>query len=88
MNFFPASNEELNLLNDKITKEAGFVEVQTKSPRYSQLKSVTPVFIIPGFKPKLMETFYKTISYPAFEAQLPEEVNSINELSETLVYVC
>lgn len=88
VNFLPGSLEELHLLNDKITKEACFIEVSTKSPRLSQLKSVTPVFVIPGFKPKLLESFYKKIFYPAFEAQLPEQINSIDELSENLVNVC
>lgn len=87
-NFFPENNEELQLLNDKILKEVRFVEVQTKSPRYSHLKSVTPVFLIPGFKPKLLDTFYKKMFYPVFEAQLPEDINSIDELSIILVNVC
>lgn len=77
----------MHLLNDKIVKEPGFIEVQTKSPRYSQQKGVLPVFVIPGFKPKLTETFYKHLLYPAFEAQFPENVVSIDELSEILVDV-
>lgn len=86
-NIFPESSEELRLLNDKLTKEAEFVEVSTKSPRYSQTKSVTPVFVIPGFKPKLIESLYKQFFYPVFEAQLPEDIGSIDELSEILVNV-
>lgn len=87
-NVFPESVEELLILNSKMTKEAEFVEVQTKSPRFSFMKSVVPVFVIPGFKPKLIKTLYSKLFYPAFEAQLPETVCSINELSEILVNVC
>jgi len=87
VNFFPDSVDELYLLNDKIVNEAKFVEVQTKSPRFSQLKSVLPIFVVPGFKPKLIETLYANLLYPAFEAQLPSDVHSIDRLSEDLVNV-
>lgn len=86
-NYFPGSMDELNTLNDKITKEAEFVEVRTKSPRMAQLKSVTPIFVIPGFKPKLIEKFYMQLLCPTFEAQLPEDICSIDELSDVLVKV-
>lgn len=87
VNFFPDHVNELYLLNDKIVNEAKFVEVQTKSPRLSQLKSVLPIFIVPGFKPKLIETLYANLLYPAFEAQLPAVIHSIDRLSEDLVNV-
>lgn len=87
-NFFPESANELHLLNNKITKEAGFIEVGTRSPRLSQLKSVIPVFVVPGLKPKCLESFYKQFFYPVFEAQFPEDIISINNLAETLVNVC
>lgn len=86
-NFFPQSADELHLLNNKITKEAEFVEVQTKSPRFAQTKSVMPIFVIPGFKPKLIETLYTKLYYPTFEAQLPDVIGSIDELSNDLVIV-
>lgn len=86
-NVFPKSLEELYLLKDNFSKEACFVEVQTRSPRFSQTKSVLPLFIIPGFKPKVMKTFYEKLLYPAFEANLPEKIGSIDELSEILVNV-
>lgn len=86
-NVFPESLEELYLLNENFTEEACFVEVQTRSPRFSQTKSVIPLFVIPGFKPKLMNSFYKKLSYPTFVAHLPENINSIDELSEILVNV-
>jgi len=87
-NFFPESAYELHLLNNKIVKEAGFIEVATRSPRLSQLKSVIPVFVIPGFKSKSTESFYKQFFYPVFEAQYPEDITSIDNLAETLVNVC
>lgn len=87
-NFFPESTSELHLLNNKITKEAGFIEVSTRSPRLSQLKSVIPVFAVPGFNPKAIESFYKQFFYPVFEAQYPEDFTSIDNLAETLVNVC
>ncbi|CAI6347084.1 unnamed protein product [Macrosiphum euphorbiae] len=84
-NFFPESANELHLLNNKIAKEAGFIEVATRSPRLSQLKSVAPVFVIPGFKPKSIESLYKQFFYPVFEAQYPEDITSIDNLAKTLV---
>lgn len=86
--FFPDSIDELYLLNDKLTTdEPVFVEVPTRSPRYSEQKSTTPVFVIPGFKPKLVETFYRRFFYPVFEARLPQNIGSVDALSEVLVNV-
>jgi len=86
-NFLPESVNELYLLGNKITKDADFVEVPTKSPRFSDLKSVIPVFVIPGFKPKIIDKLYAQFFYPVFEARLPEKINSIGELAEMLVNV-
>lgn len=86
-NIFPESSDELHFFNDVQAQETKFVEVSTKSPRLSQLKSVIPVFLIPGFKPKLIKTFYEKLSYPVFEAQLSDDINSIDELSHILVNV-
>jgi hypothetical protein len=86
-NIFPESSDELHFLNNMQTQETKFVEVSTRSPRLSQLKSVIPVFIIPGFKPKLIKTFYEKLSYPVFEAQLSDDIKSIDEVSQILVNV-
>jgi len=86
-NYFPNSIDDFHDLNEIIIKDAEFVEVQTRSPRLSELKSVVPVFVIPGFRPKLFETLYKQFFYPVFEARLPEHIDSIDELSRTLVDV-
>jgi len=84
----PESSDELHCLNDDIpTLETEFIEVSTRSPRLSQLKSVIPVFLIPGFRPKLIKTFYEQLSYPVFEAKLPENISSIDEISLILVNV-
>jgi len=45
------------------------------------------VFLIPGFKPKLIRTFYEKLSYPVFEAKLSEDIGSIDEISQILVKV-
>jgi len=45
------------------------------------------VFLIPGFKPKLIKTFYEKLSYPVFEAKLPDDIGSIDEISLILVNV-
>ncbi|XP_026822789.1 fatty acid synthase-like, partial [Rhopalosiphum maidis] len=84
-NIFPESSDELHFLNNIQTQEIKFVEVSTRSPRLSQLKSVIPVFIIPGFKPKLIKTFFEKLSYPVFEAQLSNDIKSIDEVSQILV---
>eukprot|EP00102_Acyrthosiphon_pisum_P016442 XP_008187406.1 PREDICTED: fatty acid synthase-like [Acyrthosiphon pisum] len=84
-NILPESSDELHCLNDTQTQETEFVEVSTRSPRLSQLKSVMPVFLIPGFKPKLIKAFYEKLSYPVFEAQLPDDIGSIDEISQILV---
>lgn len=86
-NILPESSDELHCLNDIQIQEPEFVEVSTRSPRLSQLKSVIPVFLIPGFKPKLIKTFYEKLSYPVFEAQLPGNISSIDEISQILVNV-
>lgn len=87
-NILPKSCDELHCLNDNIpTQETEFIEVSTRSPRLSQLKSVIPVFLIPGFRPKLIKTFYEQLSYPVFEAKLPENISSIDEISLILVNV-
>jgi len=85
--FFPETADELRVLNDRLTTEAAFVEVATRSPRYSQQKSTTPVFVIAGFKPKLVDAFYGQFIYPVFEARLPDDVGSVDALSEVLVNV-
>jgi len=86
-NYFPNTIDDMHDLNELIKKNAGFVEVSTRSPRFSQLKSVTPVFVIPGFRPKLFEPFYKQFCYPVFEARFSEHIQSIDELSNILVKV-
>lgn len=87
-NFFPTSAAELLHLKNKITKETGFVEVPSKSPKFSQLKLVIPVFVIPGFRPCPVKTLYTKLNYPVFEAQYSENISSVDELSNTLVDVC
>lgn len=84
---FPESVDELHQLKDKITSKAKFVEVPTKSPAFKNIKSVTPVFVVPGFKPEFVKPLYKKLIYPAFEAQLPEVVSSIDEVAKDLVDV-
>lgn len=77
----------MNLLKDKTVEETEFIEVQTKSPRYCQQKGILPIFVVPGFKPKLIDTFYKNLPYPAFEAHFSKNISSVDELSEILVNV-
>lgn len=84
---FPESVEELHMLNDKISSEANFVQVMTKSPRFQNFKSITPVFVIPGFKPKYIKPLYEKLIYPAFEARLPEVIDSIDNVAKVLVDV-
>ncbi|VVC29220.1 Hypothetical protein CINCED_3A006213 [Cinara cedri] len=82
---FPESVEELHQLKDKITTEARFVEVMTQSPKFQNIQSVTPVFFVPGFKQEFLKPLYKKLFFPAFEAQLPEVVGSIDDVAKDLV---
>lgn len=85
--FYPGSVEELHQLNDKITDKAKFVEVPTKSPKFNNTKSVTPVFVVPGFKPKYIKPLYEKLIFPAYEARLPGVVVSIDDVAKDLVDV-
>ncbi|VVC44020.1 Acyl transferase/acyl hydrolase/lysophospholipase,Acyl transferase,Malonyl-CoA [Cinara cedri] len=71
-NFLPESLEELLHLNDEITKEAKFVEIPSKSPSFCT--------------PNLVKTLCSKLLFPVFEAQYPENIGSVDELSNSLVY--
>ncbi|XP_050438788.1 fatty acid synthase-like isoform X2 [Adelges cooleyi] len=81
----PDSVDELLEFVNKLNYEADFIEKQTKSPRYSQVKGVVPVFMIPGFKSKAIEFLYTKLYYPTFEARIPKQISSINDLAQSLV---
>lgn len=85
--FYPGSVEELHQLSDNITGTAKFVEVSTKSPKFTNTKSVTPVFVVPGFKPQTIKPLYEKLIFPAYEARLPDVVVSINDVANDLVNV-
>ncbi|XP_050423058.1 fatty acid synthase-like [Adelges cooleyi] len=81
----PDSVEDLLEFVNKLNNEADFIEIQTKSPRFSQVKGVVPVFMIPGFKTRAIEVLYAKLYYPTFEARIPKQIISINDLAQTLV---
>ncbi|XP_050542017.1 fatty acid synthase-like [Daktulosphaira vitifoliae] len=81
----PESSHDLLKIFNKVKDEAGFVEIQTRSPRYSYVKQVVPVFVFPGFKSNNISEFYKNLMYPAFEAYLPNSIISIDNLALTYV---
>lgn len=83
----PDSVEDLLEFVNKLNNEADFIEIQTKSPRFSQVKGVVPVFMIPGFKTRAIEVLYAKLYYPTFEARIPKQIISINDLAQTLVTV-
>ncbi|XP_050438841.1 fatty acid synthase-like [Adelges cooleyi] len=81
----PDSVDELLEFFNKLNNEADFIEIQTKSPRYSHVKGVVPVFMIPGFKSKNIEVLYAKLFYPTFEARIPKQISSINDVAQSLV---
>lgn len=82
----PASIDELNAFGDTVTEEIGFIEVPTKSPRFADSIGL-PVFVVTGFIPKRMNNIYDNLIYPAFEARLPETIESIEHVARILVQV-
>lgn len=80
----PGSIDELNAFGDTITEEIDFIEVPTKSPRFADSIGL-PVFIVTGFLPQRMKTIYDNLIYPAFEARLPETIESIEHVARILV---
>jgi len=76
----------LNAFGDTITEEIDFVEVPTSSLRFADSIGL-PVFVVTGFMPKRMKKMYDNIMYPAFEARLPETIESIEHVARILVQV-
>ena len=82
----PSSIDELNAFGDTVTEEIDFIEVSTKSPRFSDSIGL-PVFVVTGFMPKITKKIYDNLMYPAFEARLPETIESIEHVARILVQV-
>lgn len=83
----PESIDELNTFGETIVEEPEFVEVITKSPLFSETLVGIPVFVVPGFRPERTKLLYKTLIYPAFEARLPENIDSVEDIARALVKV-
>jgi len=82
----PESIEELITFGDTVTEEIKFTEVTTNSPRFTDSIGL-PVFVVTGFLPKRMKKLYENLMYPAFEARLPETIESIEHVARILVQV-
>lgn len=82
----PGSIDELNAFGETVTEEIDFIEVPTKSPRFADSIGL-PVFVVTGFMPKRMKKMYDSLIYPAFEARLPETIESIEHVARILVQV-
>jgi len=82
----PESIDELNAFGDTVSEEIEFIEVSTNSPRFEDSIGL-PVFVITGFLPKRMKKLYENLIYPAFEARLPEAIESIEHVARILVQV-
>ncbi|XP_075231646.1 fatty acid synthase-like [Lycorma delicatula] len=70
------------------SKEVGetcFVEVPTLSPPYKEVKDVSPVFIIGGFKPQQLDKLTSQLYYPIFKAKLPADISTIKEAATNLI---
>lgn len=84
---FPNSVEELDGFGDYITDEPVFVEVATNSQRFVDSHCNMPIFIVAGFRPAFMRNLYKNIKNPTFEARLPEQIESIEQVASDLLKV-
>lgn len=82
----PKSIDELITFGDTVTEEIEFIEVSTNSPRFTDSIGL-PVFVVTGFLPKRMKKLYENLMYPAFEARLPETIESIEHVARILVEV-
>lgn len=83
----PESIDELNAFGDTVTEEIEFVEVFTNSLRFADNIAAIPVFVVMGFRPQRMKKLYENLIYPTFEARLPENIDSIENVAITLVQV-
>jgi hypothetical protein len=83
----PETIDELNKFGDMITEEFKFVEVFTNGLRYADNVAFLPVFVVTGFRPQRMKKLYENLIYPTFEARLPENIDSIENVAIKLVQV-
>lgn len=83
----PESVDELNKFGDTVTEDFEFVEMFTNSLRYVDNVASLPVFVVTGFRPQRMKRLYESLIYPTFEARLPENIDSIENVAITLVQV-
>lgn len=83
----PASIDDLNSFGAIVTEEPEFVEVFTKSPRFGDIVECLPIFVVTGFRPERLNKIYEHLIYPTFEARLPEDIESIEDVATKLVQV-
>ncbi|XP_065213453.1 uncharacterized protein LOC135840723 [Planococcus citri] len=65
-NYLPRDMSIMEKIADDLTVKLEFVEVTTKTPRYSNLKDSFPIFIISTFGPKPLEGLISNLMSPAF----------------------
>lgn len=85
--FLPSTIDELQSNSKYIVSEPDFVEVTTKSVLYADAKGAYPIFVMPGFRPNVMQTLYNNLGYPTFEARYPAKFDSIKTIAAALVKV-
>lgn len=85
--YFPSSVAELERISKYVVDEPDFVEVVTKSVLYADAKGAYPVFVVPGFRPNVLQGLYSNLGYPTFEARYPSKFESIYSVASLLVKV-
>ncbi|XP_065211044.1 fatty acid synthase-like [Planococcus citri] len=65
-NYLPHNTSILEEIADDLSDRLEFVEVTTKTPRYSNLKDSFPIFIISTLGPKPLEGLLSNLMSPAF----------------------
>lgn len=79
--------QQLESVGYKSTDSPDFVEIVSRSIRYSESKNVYPIFIIPSINAELMKPLIKNLMYPVFCATFIENFCSAFETASQLLEV-
>ncbi|XP_065212158.1 fatty acid synthase-like [Planococcus citri] len=83
-NYLPHDISILEEIADDLSDKLEFVEVTTKTPRYSSLKDCFPIFIISTLGPKPLQSLLSNLMSPAFCSNIGTSKFSIKESASKL----
>ncbi|XP_065212332.1 fatty acid synthase-like [Planococcus citri] len=83
-NYLPHDISILEEIADDLSDKLEFVEVTTKTPRYSSLKDCFPIFIFSTLGPKPLKSLLSNLMSPAFCSNIGTSKISIKESASKL----